>query len=73
MSANMSKSDRSVAGSGPLYPHTPAGLAAAEEPVHIPRSDDDSDPSDGSPELDEVDHPTGERQASENRDNEPPV
>jgi hypothetical protein len=35
-------------GAGPLYPQTPAGLAAAEEPVRIPRPDDAA-PADGPP------------------------
>ncbi len=36
-------------GSGPLYEHTPAGEAAAEEEVHIPGSaTGDRDPEEGS-------------------------
>jgi hypothetical protein len=62
----MSDARSSAGGAGPLYPQTPAAMAAAERSVEIPGSDDDSGVS-------ETDNPTGERQAAENRDNEPPA
>jgi hypothetical protein len=37
-------------GSGPLYPKTPAAMAAAEQPVTIPgREDDEPEPADEAP------------------------
>jgi hypothetical protein len=71
----MSQPEHPIAGSGPLYPHTPTGLAAAEEPVHIPGLDTDPERKDGTTEPDSMSnpHPTGEQQAEDNRENEPPL
>lgn len=70
----MSEPNSPVTGAGPLYPQTPAGLAAAEEPVRIPYSGDDDDADEVEADRpDAVEHPTGEEQAAENRENEPPA
>jgi hypothetical protein len=69
----MSQPEHSVAGTGPLYPHTPAGLAAAEEPVHIPRPDPERKGDAAERHSTSGLHPTGEEQAEENRENELPV
>ncbi len=65
-------SETSSGGASPLYPHTPEALAAAEEPVQIPGGDQDQ--------VDEAEavnsgsgQPTGEEQAAENQQNDPPV
>jgi len=52
------------AGSGPLYEHGEAGQKAAEEPVHVPGSEDDDEKGG---------RPVGEDQAAANREVEPPA
>lgn len=54
---------RTFEGTGPLHERTPAGEAAAAEEVTIPGHDDG----------DAEKHPTGEDQADENRENDPPA
>ncbi len=65
-------SQSSSGGAGPLYPRTPEALAAAEEPVEIPGGDHDQ--------VDEAEavsagsiQRTGEEQAAENQQNDPPA
>jgi hypothetical protein len=53
-----------VAGTGPLYEHGEAGQKAAEEPVHIPRSEDENESGA---------RPVGEDQAAANREVDPPA
>jgi hypothetical protein len=60
-------------GAGPLYPQTPAAMAAAERPVEIPGTDDADTADRDTSNVAETDHATGEHQATENRDNEPPA
>ena len=67
----MTNSEATAGGSGPLYPKTPAGMAAAEQPVHLPTTSDDT--AEDTTDIAETDHPTGEGQAAANRDNEPPA
>jgi hypothetical protein len=68
----MSQPEHPITGTGPLYPHTPAGLAAAEEPVHVPLPDPERE-GDTEPDSASNSHPTGEQQAEDNRENEPPA
>jgi len=65
----MTESHATASGSGPLYPKTPAGIAAAEQHVHLPGDDDTEETTD----VADTEHPTGEGQAAENRDNDPPA
>lgn len=65
-------SQTSSGGASPLYPQKPEALAAAEEPVQIPGRDHDQ--------VDEAEavnsesgQRTGEEQAAENQQNDPPV
>jgi hypothetical protein len=53
-----------VSGSGPLYEQGEAGKKAAEEPVEMPGAE--SNAEDGG-------SATGEKQAAENRENDPPA
>ena len=69
----MSDARSPAGGTGPLYPQTPAAMAAAERSVEIPGSDDDDVTDRDASGVSETDNPTGERQAAENRDNEPPA
>ncbi len=65
-------SQTSSGGAGPLYPQTPAAHAAAEEPVQIPGGDHDQvDGAEGV--TSGSGHRTGEEQAAENQENDPPV
>jgi hypothetical protein len=69
----MNQPEEPIAGSGPLYPHTPSALAAADEPVHIPRPDAEGEGDGTEPDSASNPHPTGEEQAEDNRGNESPV
>jgi hypothetical protein len=62
-----------MSGSGPLYPQTPAAMAAAERPVEIPGTHDEDTSERDTSDVTDTDHPTGEQQAAENQDNEPPA
>ena len=60
-------------GTGPLYEHTPAGKHAAAEEVVVPHPEGEGDARTPEDHLDLKGHPTGERQAEINRQDDPPA
>ncbi len=66
--------ETSSGGASPLYPQTPEALAAAEEPVQIPGGDHDRvDEAEDDTVNSGSGQRTGEEQAAENQQSDPPV